>query len=798
MEYPADGIIRLRVAVRGAVQGVGFRPFIFRLATGLGLKGWVRNSSQGAVVEVEGRGGTLRDFLLRIEPEKPPRCFIQSLEPAYLDPAGYGDFAILPSDASGGKTAVVLPDIAVCADCLREILDPADRRYRYPFTNCTNCGPRFSIVESLPYDRANTAMKAFAMCRRCQAEYDNPLDRRFHAQPNACPECGPHLELWDRRGNVLAQRERALMDAAGALRGGAILAVKGIGGFHLMADARNGESVRELRRRKRREEKPLAVMFPSLLSAKAICEVSPLEERLLRSPEAPIVLLQRKKTSADTAGIAGAAAPGNPCLGAMLPYSPLHCLLLGELGFPVVATSGNLSDETICVDEGEALVRLGGVADLFLAHDRPIARPVDDSVVRVVLDRELALRRARGYAPLPVSMRGPLPPLIALGGHLKNTIAVSAGNQAFVSQHIGDLESAQGYDTFKSAAANFPELFGYDTLWMSGNGDGRRAGRGEGDGGGISPLVVAYDAHPDYVSTRFALEAVKAADGANGVSLVAVQHHHAHALSCMAENDLAGPALAAVWDGSGYGLDGTVWGGEFLSVFDGGFRRVGRLRTFRLPGGEKAVREPRRAALGLLYEIYGDAAFSMADVPSVRDFSPGELEILKTLLKNKVNSPATSSAGRLFDAVASLLNVRHRSGFEGQAAMELEYALGDVHADGRYAFAISEQDGLLSADWSPMIEEILGDVRNGEPLSGTSRKFHNALAETVVAVVRRAGEPRVVLSGGCFQNKYLTERTVLRLREEGFRPYWHQRIPPNDGGISLGQAVAVGARPEGV
>ncbi len=784
MAYPADAIVRLRVAVRGAVQGVGFRPFIYRLATGLGLKGWVKNSSQGAVVEVEGPDGAAREFLLRIEPEKPPRSFIQGLESAYLDPAGYGDFAILPSDASGGKTAIVLPDIAVCADCLREIMDPADRRYRYPFTNCTNCGPRFSIVESLPYDRANTAMRKFAMCRRCQAEYDDPLDRRFHAQPNACPDCGPRLELWDARGNVLARREQALLDAVAALRGGAILAVKGIGGFHLMTDARRGESVRELRLRKRREEKPLAVMFPSLGSAKSVCEVSPLEERLLRSPEAPIVLLQRKKASADAAGIADAVAPGNPCLGGMLPYAPLHCLLMSELGFPAVATSGNLSDETICADEREALVRLGGIADLFLVHDRPIARPVDDSVVRVVLDRELVLRRARGYAPLPVSMRGPLPPLIALGGHLKNTIAVSAGSQAFVSQHIGDLESAQGYNTFKSTAANFPELFGYGPCWMQG-------------GNGDSPLVVACDAHPDYVSTRFASEIVKTGPGASGISLFAVQHHHAHALSCMAENDLDGPVLAAVWDGSGYGLDGTVWGGEFLSVFDGGFRRVGRLRTFRLPGGEKAVREPRRAALGLLYEMYGDAVFSMADLPPVRDFSPGELEILKTMLKNNVNSPATSSAGRLFDAISSLLNVRHRSGFEGQAAMELEYALGEERADGRYAISISEQDGLLSADWAPMVEEILSDARRGEPLSAISRGFHNALAETVVAAARRAEEPRVVLSGGCFQNKYLTERTVLRLREEGFRPYWHQRIPPNDGGISLGQAVAVGARPGG-
>ena len=511
---PASQRARLKLTVRGAVQGVGFRPFVFRLATGLGLAGWVNNSPQGVFIEVEGPRAELEKFLLRLETEKPPRSFIQSLEASWLDPAGYTAFEIRPSETGGNKTALVLPDIATCPDCLREIFDPKNRRHRYPFTNCTNCGPRFSIIESLPYDRANTSMKKFTMCPQCQAEYDDPRSRRFHAQPNACPVCGPRLELWPgsrvcENAESPRSHERgydALLAAAQAIREGKIVAVKGLGGFHLMADARNDEAVHRLRERKHREEKPFALMFPSLESVKAECEVSPLEERLLRSPESPIVLL--KKIVNRKSQIVNAVAPGNPCLGAMLPYTPLHHLLMAELGFPVVATSGNLSDEPICTDEHEALERLGGIADVFLVHNRPIVRHVDDSIVRVMLDRELVLRRARGYAPLPIQLRnadcgkqitarGNARPtenpkseirnpkseiVLAVGAHLKNAVALSIGNQVFISQHIGDLETEQAHSAFRRVIADFEKL--YEAM----------------------PQIIAADLHPDYLSTKFADE----------------------------------------------------------------------------------------------------------------------------------------------------------------------------------------------------------------------------------------------------------------------------------------------------
>ena len=498
---------RLKLTVRGAVQGVGFRPFIYRLATGAGLAGWVNNSPQGVFIEVEGPRPALETFLLRLESERPPRSSIQSLEASWLDPVGYAAFEIRQSEVGGAKTALVLPDIATCPDCLAEIFDPHNRRYGYPFTNCTNCGPRFSIIESLPYDRANTSMKRFLMCPQCQAEYNDPLDRRFHAQPNACPACGPQLELWDRKGKPLpapargappvaseASRE-ALLAAAEAIRQGQIVAVKGLGGFHLMVAAHNDEAVRRLRELKHREEKPFALMFPSLPAVKAACEVSPLEERLLRSPEAPIVLLRlhASRITHHVSALSSSLAPGNPNLGVMLPYTPLHHLLMSALGFPVVATSGNLSDEPICTDEHEALERLGGIADLFLVHNRPIVRHVDDSIARVMMGRELVLRRARGYAPLPIQ----LPPsighrpwaigdsVLAVGAHLKNTVALSVGRQVFISQHIGDLETAQSFDAFRRVIADFQNL--YES----------------------QPAIIAADAHPDYLSTKYARDLIE-------------------------------------------------------------------------------------------------------------------------------------------------------------------------------------------------------------------------------------------------------------------------------------------------
>jgi len=759
---------RLRISVRGAVQGVGFRPFVHRLATNLKLAGWVNNSAQGVTIEVEGEREVLEKFLLSLEAEKPPRSSIQSLESSWHEPAGYGDLAIRASESTGAKTALVLPDIATCADCLREILDPANRRYRYPFTNCTNCGPRFSIIERLPYDRQNTSMKSFTMCADCQAEYDGPTNRRFHAQPNACPVCGPQLALWNPSGEVICNNNDALIAAAEAARSGQIVALKGIGGFHLITDARNEKAVQRLRERKHREEKPLALMFPSLESVKGVCEVSPLEERLLLSPEAPIVLLRR--TGGQECEIANAVAPGNPNLGVLLPYSPLHHLLMADLKFPIVATSGNLSDEPICTDERETLERLRGIADIFLVHNRPIVRHVDDSIVRVMLNRELLLRRARGYAPLPVPLpawSGELPTVLAVGAHLKNTVALSVGDQVFISQHIGDLATEQAHSAFRSTISDFQLLFE------------------------TSPKIIAADLHPDYLSTKFARQLASTRSGpANPV--VAVQHHVAHILSCMAENQVPVPFLGLSWDGTGYGLDGTIWGGEFFLAGENTIDRVAHFAPFRLPGGERAVKEPRRTALGLLYEIFGNDLFERKNLAPLAAFSRLELEQLKAMLARGLNSPVTTSAGRLFDAIASLVNVRQRVSFEGQSAMELEFALHDVETDEAYPVSISStvEQFPLRLDWSPMIRAILKDIESGTRVGIISARFHNALAEAIVEIARRIGQERVVLSGGCFQNRYLTERAVGRLQAEGFRPFWHQRVPPNDGGISVGQVIA--------
>jgi hydrogenase maturation protein HypF len=753
-------IQRVHIAVRGAVQGVGFRPFIFRLANDIGVVGWVLNSPQGVFIEAEGRKNRLDEFVLRIEKERPPRASIQSLEYSFLDPVGYGAFEIRKSDNTGACTTLVLPDIAICADCAREIFDPHDRRYRYPFTNCTNCGPRFTIIESLPYDRVNTSMSKFQMCADCQREYEDPLDRRFHAQPNACPRCGPQLQLRDEKGNGISTGEAALCEAADAVRTGKIVAIKGLGGFHLVVDAGNSIAVSRLRERKRREEKPFALMAPSLDEIKALCEVSDLEERLLLAPEAPIVLLRRNSSSANRA-VSLAVAPRNPYLGIMLPYTPLHHLLMRALGFFIVATSANLSDEPICTDEAEALEKLRGIADLFLVHNRPILHHADDSVARILYGRELVLRRARGYAPLPVRLKGNAPALLAVGGQLKNSVAITAGSQVFISQHIGDLETEAAFRAFQDAIESLQRLYG------------------------VTPERYLCDLHPEYLSSKYARE--------RGLSYDSIQHHFAHVAACMAENELDGKVLGVAWDGTGYGPDGTIWGGEFLLTDGAAFRRIASLRRFRLPGGERAIREPRRTALGLLYEIFGDELFELDQVIPLGDFSSAELSLLKPMVKKGVNSPYTSSAGRLFDAVSALVGLCQRTRFEGQAAMELEFAAENASTSERYPFLYSvgkyegEHDPAWIIDWEPMIRNVLSDIAAGSLRSAMAAKFHNTLSELIVETASRVGEKRVVLSGGCFQNRYLSERVITRLEAEGFHPYWHQRVPPNDGGIALGQ-----------
>jgi hydrogenase maturation protein HypF len=751
MNAPNSTIGRLKGVVHGVVQGVGFRPFVFRLATELGLAGWVSNSAQGVFIEVEGENGALEQFKRRLEESKPPRAVIRDVEFSFLNAAGYDKFEIRHSENSGAKTTLILPDIATCPECLREIFDPANRRYRHPFTNCTNCGPRFTIIESLPYDRPNTSMKDFPLCPDCEREYCDPLDRRFDAQPVACPRCGPRLELWDRRGGTMALRDEALRCAAAAVRDGKIVALKGLGGFQLLVDAWNEGAVARLRARKRREEKPFALMYPSLEMVRQDCEVSDLEEELLLSPESPIVLLKRKS------GLAPSVAPGNPLAGVMLPCTPLHHLLMADLGFPIVATSGNLSDEPICIDEHEALERLRGIADVFLVHDRPIVRPMDDSIVRVMCGRELVLRRARGYAPLPIHVNEPLPAILAVGAHLKNSVALGVGREVFISQHIGDLATAQAHSAFRKAASDLPHL--YDAALDA----------------------VACDLHPEYLSTRYAAEMPEPGH--------AVQHHWAHVLACMAENDLEPPFLGVSWDGTGLGLDGSVWGGEFLACRDAfsPFERAAHLRTFRLPGGETAIRQPCRTALGMLFEIWGWDALRRCDLAPVQSFSDRDLSLIGQILEKGVHAPTTSSAGRLFDGVASLLGLRQRLGFEGQAAMELEFA---IHPGVEEAYPFDLRAGAPRVvDWQPMIERIVFDLQQREATGVIAAKFHNTLAEMIVAVAREIGEPKVLLTGGCFQNRYLTERAVDRLKAGGFVPYWHRRIPPNDGGIALGQIV---------
>ena len=756
---------RARVQLEGMVQGVGFRPYLSRLAQHLGLGGWVANSGDGVTVEIEGAAEAVEAFLERLADEPPPLARIDRLHSSEQAPAGDQAFVIRESLDAHAPTVPVLPDAAICHDCLHEIFDASDRRYRYPFTNCTNCGPRFSIVEKLPYDRANTTMRDFVMCAACRGEYENSTNRRFHTQPNACPDCGPQLSLLDANGNVLAQRDAALLAAADALRGGRIVALKGLGGFQLLVDAHNGAAIAELRRRKQRPHKPFAVMAPSFSFAETVCHVSALERELLNSAQAPIVLLQRRPHPHKThSAIHESVAPDNPLLGVMLPYTPLHHLLLGEFEFPVVATSGNLSGEPMVTDNDDALDRLGGIADVFLVHDRSIACALDDSVVRVVAGRAMTLRRARGYAPMPVVMQRKLPELLALGGHLKSVVATTSGSRVMVGPHVGDLDSAAARKTFHHVLDRLRNLHA------------------------LHPAAVACDRHPDYYTSRVAAK--------QAGKVVAVQHHVAHVAGCMAENAIEGPVLGVAWDGTGYGDDGTIWGGEFIAIDGVTTRRVAHLRPFPLPGGEKAVTEPRRVASGILHELFGEPVFADTSLAPVRSFSAAERKVLARMLAQNLNVPRTSSVGRLFDAVASLAGLVQCSTFEGQAAMALEFALEENPPQVHYRIHVdSAGDGDGSAeealvlDWEPMLHELLADVEDGAPVSHIAAAFHHALIEALVNVARRIGESRVVLTGGCFQNRYLTERAIGRLRHAGFEPVWHQHVPPNDGGLALGQAA---------
>ena len=740
-----------RYRVTGAVQGVGFRPFLHRLATAAALAGWVRNDPDGAEFELTGTEAQLADAVARLRAELPAPGRIDKLERIAHAPATAAAFAGFRIEASRGgreRRAAVLPDLAVCDACRRELFDPSNRRHRHPFITCTHCGPRFSIITGLPYDRPQTMMARFPMCARCRAEYEDPADRRFHAQPIACPDCGPRLAWRDAAGRPVAEGEDALAAAAAAVRAGRTIAVKGLGGFHLLCDARSDAAVSALRRRKHREAKPLAVMVADVAMAEALCTVSPAEAALMASPAAPIVLLRRRAHD----GLAGEVAPGNPYLGAMLAYTPLHLLLLDALRFPVVATSGNRSDEPICTDELEALERLAGVADGYLVHDRPIARPVEDSVARIALGRPLLLRRSRGYAPQPLPLPGgSSAATLAVGGQLKVAVALGRGGEAVIGAHLGDLDTAEARAAFDAALRDLPSLYGAE------------------------PAAVCCDLHPDYASTRAA--------HALGLPVRPVQHHFAHIAAVLAEHGvpLDEPVLGVSWDGTGLGPDGTVWGGELLDATRGGFTRFAHLRAFRLPGGDVAAREPRRSAAGLLHEL------NAHDDTAAQWFGPGDWPVLRAALARGVRAPWTSSMGRLFDAVAALLGLRTESRYEGEAAMVLEHAALDASpgAEG-YPFALRE--GVL--DWEPAIRALRRDHAAGRPVAEISADFHRGLARAIVAAARALGHRRVALGGGCFQNVRLLEETVAALREAGFIPLWPREVPPNDGGLAYGQLAA--------
>lgn len=756
------------IEVGGTVQGVGFRPFIARRASALGVRGWVRNDAQGVTLRAAGPVPAVDQLQAAVSREAPPAARIASVraraasEMPDLPPLPAEGFHILESEPLATlPTVAVTPDLALCADCRREMQTPSDRRWRYPFINCTQCGPRYSIVRALPYDRAQTTMAVFQMCPTCQAEYENPADRRYHAQPNACPVCGPNIELQDRTGRVLAGPADAISEAAAALTRGQIVAAKGIGGFHLLVDATNQTAVHELRRRKHRDEKPLAVMFASLAELRVSAEVSAEEEAWLTSPAAPIVLVRRRPE----APLASAVAPGNPWVGAMLPHAPLQVLLLEAVGKPLVATSGNLSEEPLCTDEADARQRLGAIADFFLVHNRPIARPIDDSVVRRSAGGPVLLRRARGFAPAPFALPPDTvapAPLLCVGGQMKNTIAVAAGSRLLLSPHVGDLSHPAAGAAFRRAI----ELLG--TLHQT------------------EFSAVACDAHPDYASTHHA-ESL-------GLPVVRVQHHLAHILACLLEHG-GGPSrvLGVAWDGTGYGPDGTIWGGEFIVVDreSCSARRIAHLRPFRLPGSEAAVREPRRCALGLLHELFDGNSTQLTPVAARLGFKPNETVLLESMLGRGLHSPVTTSVGRLFDGMAALLGLRQTMSFEGQAAMEVEFAAELVTAAEPWRLPVTElgADRCWQVDWRPAVAAVLDPAHAGNPALMAAR-FHASLAQAIAEVAERAGVPTVVLTGGCFQNLRLLDLTTERLKAQGHAVLQHRDLPPNDGALAAGQALA--------
>lgn len=710
-------------------------------------------------MEVQGHARLMEDFATAIESEKPPLAVIKSIHRQDLKPLSNSkcetSFQIRPSKQEGGIVALVLPDMATCKDCLNDIHDPTNRRYRYPFTNCTNCGPRYSIIEKLPYDRPYTSMKHFPMCEACQEEYEDPLNRRFHAQPNACPKCGPQLAFWDTEGNELGTREEALYLAINTLKSGEILALKGLGGFQLLVDGCNEQAVSRLRARKGRMSKPFALMAPNLETIRKTIPLSQQEEDWLTSSRAPIVLIEKKGTT--TTGIAPSVSGHTPTLGFMLPYSPLHTLLIEAFDGIVVATSGNLSEEPICIDEKEALARMGRIADGFLVHNRPIVRPVDDSVVRMVGEQLMMIRRARGFAPFPIDVANVTPNRVAVGAHLKNAIALAKDSSVFISQHIGDLETLATRDCFESTIADLSAMYEFQ------------------------PTSFLCDLHPDYASSRYATQQGQC---------ISIQHHYAHVLACMAEHELEGPVLGVAWDGTGLGSDGTIWGGELLIASRKDWKRAGHLLPFLLPGGDRAAKEPKRIAASLLHKAEMEQGHGLEHL-----FDGNEYQTLKTMLERDLNCIATTSAGRLFDGIASLLNLCHTNGHEGQAPQALELMASLSSESMKLDLGLIQDEDRIIGDWRPLVKQLCEDSceKTDAWVRSAAAGFHHALAQHVRTAAEIIGFEKVCLTGGCFQNRFLSECCREELEKAGFSVFMHHQIPANDGGIAAGQLYYLGS-----
>jgi len=747
-----------KVCVRGVVQGVGFRPLVYQLALRNNLKGHVFNTSGDVTITVEGLSGDMESFINQLRANPPPQSRIESIDIEEQPVEGFQGFEIRESRIRKDEYQLVSPDIATCRFCLSEIFNESERRYQYPFTNCTNCGPRFTIIEDMPYDRGNTTMRRFTMCPECSREYNDTDNRRFHAQPNACPICGPALKIIDPSGNDVTGDPLAI--AADLLKQGRILAIKGLGGFLLACDATDDRAVDLLRKRKKRGFKPFAVMVSGIEEAKRYCDISREEEGLLTSPQSPVVLL---KNRASSNGMSFLVAPNTIYIGIMLPYTPLHHLLLEKTARPLVMTSGNISEEPIAAGNEEALKRLSGIADYFLIHNRDICSRYDDSVAMVVNHKARIVRRARGFAPYPIHLTYISASILACGAEVKNSFCLTRETHAFLSQHIGDLENLETLEHFEDTIRLYKTLFH------------------------IEPEIIAHDMHPDYLSTRYALDFAKT----NGLRCVPVQHHHAHIVSCMADNGVTEPVIGVAFDGTGYGEDGAIWGGEFLLADYSGFKRLAHFEYVPLPGGKAAIERPYRMALSYLFKIFGDDTFSL-DLPFLKNADRDEMDLIRTQIKRRINAPYTSSCGRLFDAVSALLNIRRESDYEGQAAVELE-AVADISVDKGYPFEIMEEKGIRVVSFDGTVKAIVEDIAGGIPASEISGRFHATIADVILTVCRGLVEEtkieKVALSGGVFQNRLLVERTIKRLESGGITVLTHHDVPANDGGIALGQAV---------